>query len=65
LNDRNVVLTRLPCGGTTLSCYLLGKARNTVVVNEPIRRDEFAHLLLAVRPPRTAWNATSGGRDAT
>jgi hypothetical protein len=25
-----------------------------VVLNEPIRRDEFAHLLLAVRPPRTA-----------
>ncbi|CAA9216183.1 MAG: hypothetical protein AVDCRST_MAG93-241, partial [uncultured Chloroflexia bacterium] len=40
-----MVLTGLPRGGTTLSCYLVGKARNTVALNEPIRRDEFAHLL--------------------
>lgn len=65
MNDRNVVLTGLPRGGTTLSYYLVGKARNPVTLNEPIRRAEFAHLLLAVRPPRTAWKDTSGGRDAT
>jgi hypothetical protein len=44
LKDRNVVLTRLP-RGTTLPCCLVGKVRNTVALNEPIRREEFAHLL--------------------
>lgn len=45
MNARNVVLTGLPRGGTTLSCYLVGKVRNTVALNEPIRRDKFVHLL--------------------
>lgn len=46
MNDRNnIVLTGLPRGGTTLSCYLVGTVSNTVALNEPIRRGKFAHLL--------------------
>lgn len=41
----NVVLSGFPRGGTTLSCYLLGKLPNTVALNEPIHRRELAHLL--------------------
>lgn len=40
-----MVLAGFPRGGTTMSCYLLGKARDTVALNEPIRREKFAHLL--------------------
>ena len=37
-NDRNLVLTGLSCGGTTLSCYLIGKVSDTVASNEPLHR---------------------------
>lgn len=38
VNDRNVVLTRIPRDGILLSCYLIGKVSSTVASYEPLRR---------------------------
>ncbi|HLL56431.1 MAG TPA: hypothetical protein VK359_00755 [Rubrobacteraceae bacterium] len=49
MNDRNVVLTGLPRGGTTLSRYLVGKARNMVALNEH-PREAFSLLCDSTQP---------------
>lgn len=44
-NRRNIVLTGPPRSGTTLSCYLLNKAPNTVGLNEPMRPRRLARYM--------------------
>jgi hypothetical protein len=36
MNHSNIILTGLPRSGTTLSCHLLNKLDNSVVLNEPV-----------------------------
>jgi hypothetical protein len=44
VRKRNVVLTGLPRGGTTLACHLLNKLPDTVALHEPISPGKFVGL---------------------
>ena len=44
MSKRNVVLTGLPRGGTTLTCHLLNQIPDTVALHEPISPGKFAGL---------------------
>ena len=44
MRKRNVVLTGLPRGGTTLACHLLNKLPDTVALHEPISPGKFVGL---------------------
>jgi hypothetical protein len=41
INPRNIILTGPPRSGTTLACYLLNKAENTVALHEPMNLRMF------------------------
>jgi hypothetical protein len=41
MNPRNIILTGPPRSGTTLACYLLNKAENTVALHEPMNLRMF------------------------
>src|SRR3954447_8287357 len=44
MRKRNVVLTGLPRGGTTLTCHLLNQLPDTVALHEPISPGKFVGL---------------------
>jgi ribosome-associated protein YbcJ (S4-like RNA binding protein) len=41
INPRNIILTGPPRSGTTLACYLLNKAENTIALHEPMNLRMF------------------------
>jgi hypothetical protein len=43
-SNNNIVLTGVPRGGTTLTCYLLNQLPNTVALNEPMSFSEIINL---------------------
>jgi hypothetical protein len=44
MRKKNVVLTGLPRGGTTLTCHLLNQLPDTVALHEPIPPGKFVGL---------------------
>jgi len=44
MNEKNVIIAGVPRSGTTLTCHLLNKARNTVALNEPFRASTLSEL---------------------
>ena len=57
MNARNVVVTGLPRGGTTLTCELLDKVPDTVALDEPMDNSAWTGRTLFTRKPKKGGQA--------